>query len=210
MSGVFAYVPVFYTSCASVKATGILVDGNYTLTLSGHSFTVYCNNMAGTPAEYITPTYTYNSGYGSNNFGLFACGGACSGSDVKTNYNRIRFDPSTMEISLTDKTFSYQPVASNTYSGQGILGRAADCRAMNSAAGQGQLDLRGTPFAIDDSVIVAVVPNDGVNGYYPGGSVNMDASRKYYYVTGGGYCGWCGPMNSNGSARYSIKLKFDN
>src|ERR1700743_1032972 len=77
-------------TCQAIKTlTPLAPDGNYLLYNNGILFTVYCDGMAGTPAEYITLAET-----GANeNFAQYTAGGAAAGTNVRTTYTKVRVNP---------------------------------------------------------------------------------------------------------------------
>ncbi len=167
-------------------------DGQYTIASGGNTFSVYCNDMAGTPAEYLSLA---NTG-GNFNFGQYTAGGAAPGTDVRTNYTRVRIDPATLIVSANDTTFSSSTgsltqgsvITSTNY------GRASDCSTLGSATGLTNVDLRGLPFEVTDTWTVS--------GFNPGGSSVFSSANQVVDATGGGFCGW----NSPGAA---ISLGFN-
>ena len=163
--------------------------------MSGHSLSVYCANMAGTPAEYLT---LVNTG-GSSNYSQYTAGGSSPGTNVRTNYTRIRFDLSTLKANIADQTFATS-TGSLSHSGNTTVtsmpyGVAMACIAPRNAAGSANIDLTGTPLA--------VVSTFAAGGSAPAGSSTPSANNQVVNITGGGFCGWdatpgaFNPFNTN-------------
>lgn len=85
-----------------VDANPGATDGDYTISPSGQTFTIYCNDMGGTLKEYLT---LVNTG-GDFNHGQYSAGGASPGTNVRTNYTKVRFDPATLTVHTGDQTFT--------------------------------------------------------------------------------------------------------
>src|SRR5690349_7944745 len=88
--------------CAAIRAANPGAgDGDYIISPGGNTFSVYCHDMAGTPREYLT---LVNTGGGSN---YSAYGQLGSGPvPVVTRYTRIRLDPMTLLVDISDQTFA--------------------------------------------------------------------------------------------------------
>jgi hypothetical protein len=193
---------IFPATCQEVRdADPSASDGDYEIFPNGNAFTVYCHDMAGTPSDYLTLA---NTG-GNFNFGQYTAGGAVPGTTVKTNYNRVRLDPVNMIINIGDQTFSSSvggvnhggPVTSMPY------GVAMACVSSSNPAGRANVDLRGTPFFVDDTFTVG--------GYYGAGAATFSSGNQVVDVTGGGYCGWntpspylYHPVNTSGGFRLNV------
>lgn len=171
-------------SCLDIRAANPgAPNGNYVLHI-GHDparpWTAYCHNMATAPAEYLS---LQNLGPGAN-FSQYTAGGAVSGTSVRTRYSKIRIDPATLLVDISDQTFSISS-GQLTHGSETVtsmpFGVAMSCDATDS--GVGNIDLTGTPFA---------VATDGfeVGGAGSSGSATYSASNRVVALTGGGYCGW--------------------
>jgi Big-like domain-containing protein/GON domain-containing protein len=195
------------------------VDGDYVIEpVQGRPFTVYCKDLESAPREYLT---LVNTG-GDYNFGQYSAGGASLGTDVRTNYTRIRIDPMTLLVDLRDSTFStstgalchnqwsYPPCLDPYLFTSRPYGIAFDCVGFNTSTGRANIDLTGTPFAVDDTFAAW--------GWYPAGTVTFGGQTVTFGgwvnnggagpsdlvhvfgqvvdTTGGGYCGQVGPLNS--------------
>ena len=177
---------VFLNSCAALRgADPTLQDGEYTLYAGGdlaQPASIYCHDMAGDPREFLT---LVNIGEGQN-FSQYTAGGASPGTDVRTRFTRVRIDIETLVVQSNDLTFSMSegellhdalPVTSMPY------GTAEQCIAAEAPPlGVGNVDLRGTPFAID---------TDGcVGGHQADGSVSLSPDAQTADLSVGGFCGW--------------------
>jgi hypothetical protein len=176
------------TSCVDIKShVPGATDGTYMLYLgadAGKPWPAYCARMASSPAEYLTLSGT--------NFSQYTAGGRSPGTNVRTTYTRVRFDPVTMRVDISDRTFATStgmlehenttPVTSMPYS------TAMDCVGPNSKTGVAQIDLSGTSFALDVTVPFIF------GGGSPNGSLSGPSDRQLT-IAGGGSCGWAGPVN---------------
>ncbi len=172
-------------SCQDIlNANPAAMDGDYVIYPGYQMFTVYCHNMDGTPSEYLS---LVNTG-GDRNFSQYTAGGYSQGQDVVTHYSKVRLDPKTLIVNVNDSTFA------TSNGGQIISGPgggpvtemnyavAADCRATDSSTGRANIDLTGTPFAVNDTFVP--------DGYRPAGTATFSSDDQVVDLTGGGYCGW--------------------
>ena len=145
--------------CQDIRdADSTAADGVYTIYPNGNTqaFDVYCNDMAGTPSEYLE----LQNIDGPYNYAQYTTGGASPGTSVKTSYQMIRLDPATLMVDISDQTFATTtgflyhssltrpdpyPVNSMWY------GVAFNCIACGSQNGVANIDLSGTPFAVIDT-----------------------------------------------------------
>ena len=202
-------------------------DGNYFIDPDGPGpnppFQVYCYGMATNPMEYLPLAYTG----GTNNYSKFAAGGARGGSDVYTWWSKVRMDPLTLRLisyfvdggnagnnsqvaveyrfTTSQGLAWYPPGATNASTGfyntsTYGYGVAFDCIAYGSSQGRANINLTDTPFNVDSSVQFGVWPSSA-------GSASVSTNRKVVNITGGGYCGLCGPV-LNGSAS-PLLFSFD-
>lgn len=195
-------------SCMALYRAGQFTgDGEYTIQPRDVAIQVYCHALHpdGWPVDFIT---LKNTG-GDFNFGMHAAGGGVSGTDVRTSYTKVRFDPSTMMIDIADMTFASS--SGTVYYGTSPvttmpLGVAMDCAYPGSSTGVGNIDLTGTGYEIDDVFFT--------QGYAPAGSVTFNGVtiplpatedlvevKRTAAVTihGGGHCGAAGVDGFNSS-----------
>jgi len=198
--------------CQDIRdADSTASDGVYTIYPNGNTqvFDVYCNDMAGTPSEYLE---LQNIG-GPYNYAQYTAGGASPGTDVKTSYQMIRLDPATLMVDIGDQTFAtttgflyhssstrgnYYPVNSVSY------GVAFDCKSMGSKTGVGNIDLSGTPFAVIDTFTIC--------GWGQAGNAIFSQDNQIVNLNGGGYCGGSMPapgmfypFNTQGGFRLNLE-----
>ncbi len=183
---------------------GPLVDGTYTLDPDGAGpvkpFAVYCSGMqTPAPKEYLTLVDSAESGMPDSNYvsdGNTVTPGGCTNcsSPFRRQFTRLRVDVATLVVDITDITFSFvvDPSIYSCWVGAGgVCGAWAvgpfaspdDCLAFNSATGKANVDLEGTGFSIDPSVVFTPT------GFRPGGASTFNGPRTTVDVTGGGYCG---------------------
>jgi hypothetical protein len=76
----------------------------------------------------------------------------------------------------------------------------------NWAPGGANIDLTGTPFEVAPDQFVA-------KGYLPNGTIQYSSGNQVVNVTGGGNCGWTGPLaadnpfNQRGSFQIDLIYK---
>lgn len=175
-------------SCADVAAhTTLADDSNVTLYFSGDPskpWTAFCHGGL----EYLAlPAGA------ANNYGQYSAGGASDGSDVRTSYTKVRLDPATAKLDISDQTFAtstgmLQHGGSSTEVTSMPLGIAMDCVADGSHTGVASIDLTGTPFAL--------TTNWATGGAHVGGSAMKSSANQKIAITGGGYCGWDAPTGA--------------
>ncbi|MCK5398329.1 MAG: metallophosphoesterase, partial [Thermoplasmata archaeon] len=199
-------------SCQDIRDTDSTAsDGEYTIYPNGNTqvFDVYCNDMAGTPSEYLKLMKTGDS----YNFAQYTAGGASPGTSVKTSYQMIRLDPATLMVDIGDQTFATStsflyhssvtrgniyPVNSMPY------GIAYDCKSSLSKTGVANIDLSGTPFAVIDTF--------SLSGHNPAGRSIFSQDNQIVNLNGGGYCGGITPspgmsipFNTEGGFRLDLE-----
>jgi hypothetical protein len=176
-------------SCADLKAHGIAADGAYTLYYQANAaqpWTAYCARMATTPAEYVTPTTPAT--------GQYAAGGASPGTDVTSTYTRIRIDPSSLKITIGDRSFatSTGKLRHNMSTTDVIampLGVAMDCVFNFSSTATATIDLAGTHFALPSTSAYDLGGNKASGNVVPTGT-------QKFTIHGGGSCGWLAPTGT--------------
>ncbi|HEX8113051.1 MAG TPA: GON domain-containing protein [Kofleriaceae bacterium] len=178
------------TSCGDIKShVSGAADGTYTLYLGGDArkpWQAHCAGMANNPREYLSLT--------GANFAQYTHGGNSPGTDVKTTFTKVRFDPATMKIDSSDRSFATS-TGMLDHSGSGTMvtsmpyGVAMDCIGNNSAAGVAQIDLTGTSFTLSSGNMFIKAGN------HAGGNVQVSPDNLHATINGGGDCGWAGPMN---------------
>src|SRR6201995_27322 len=85
--------------CADIAAANpSAIDGNYTIYPSGETLPVYCADMSSAPEEYLTLQNTNNANYSTDV--------DSSDSEVRTDYTKVRLDPASLQVDITDSRFS--------------------------------------------------------------------------------------------------------
>lgn len=175
-------------TCAEVKShVPGAGDSTYTMYLGGDAdrpWKGYCADMATTPHEYLSLT--------GMNSAQYASGGASQGTDVTTTYDKVRFDPASLKIDISDRRFSNSTgklTHSNTTTQVTSMPYAVamDCQGNNNAGGLALIDLTATSFALTGPAEFAQ------GGDHPGGNAKLSAGNQRATITGGGNCGWNGP-----------------
>jgi hypothetical protein len=176
------------TSCADIKShISGAADATYTLYSGGDTrkpWQAFCLGMANSPHEYLSLT--------GANFAQYTQGGKSQGADVRTTYTKVRLDPATLKVDITDRSFATSTGMLNHNGGTQVTSMpysvAMDCAGNNSRTGVAQIDLSGTPFAI--------VTNQFFKGGAQAGSNLQMPDNQHATLTGGGDCGWFGPTNN--------------
>jgi hypothetical protein len=187
------------TSCADLLAqAGPGPDGEYVIQPAGRAaFAVYCAGLgAATPAEYLTLVNTLGNGATASNVSAYYCPNCADA--AATYFEKVRIDPATLVIDVSDRTFSTvvtdDPSCWSKNGGACIDGwknrfaEAGNC-SKTVLATPGNIDLRGTPFSIDPSVDMVW------DGWLAHGHRAFSADRKLVSFDGGGNCGATHPSN---------------
>jgi hypothetical protein len=116
------------------------------------------------------------------------------GTDVRTTYTKVRFDPATLRVDISDRSFAASTgMLNHASSGTMVTSMpysvAMDCAGNNSMTGVAQIDLTGTLFALPNGFQFFK------DGNSSGGSAQISADNRRATITGGGTCGWTGPMS---------------
>ena len=162
------------TSCAELKAAGLEMERNHVLYLNAEfskPYVAFCDAAGGT---YLTlPTGP------DINFSQYI---NVRGHSVTTTWNRVKLDPATLTLDVSDFRFSTSTGGIpdwNAYTAS--YGMAGDCSRANSSAGRANVNLTGLPFA--------VTATWSTNGYYPAGGATRSSHDQIVDITGGGFCG---------------------
>lgn len=171
--------PQFPASCMDAGNGKPVPDGVYTLYVQGDEtkpWKAYCHQMN----EYVAVD-------SDTNYGELAAGGTAVGSSVRTSYSRLRIDPETLVIDVSDQTFA----TSQGYINIGAtevtsmpLGIAMACDGANGYATT-TIDLTRTPFAIDTSYLLGGTP--------VGGSHALFRDGRWFEAWVQGSCGFAAP-----------------
>jgi hypothetical protein len=190
-------------SCAAVhQLVPFAPDGNYLLLANNTLLSVYCHDMAGTPKEYITLA---NTG-GDANFSQYTAGGASPGTSVRTSFTKLRIDPATLTVDINDLTFatstgrlqhsSVTRGPSSPFVTQLAYGTGMTCANPGTPPnGPGNIDLTGTPFALNDTF--------AVSSFAGTGSATISPDNKTANLLVSGYCGWIQPAPA-GATPYDL------
>lgn len=176
-------------SCQDIKnANPSATDGEYTLNLNGDAskpWKAWCRNMAGTPAEYLTLKYTG----GNSNFSQYTVGGYTVGSDVRTTFTRLRINPATLAVDITDQAFATSTGSLTLYDNPPqtsvSYALAVSC---GWPQGLGNIDLRDTPFTVDTAQLAYA-------GWAAGGYASPGGIGQFQDLRGWGSCGSFGPAD---------------
>lgn len=178
-------------TCAEVKGESPgAVDGACTLHIDGdpaQPWDAYCHDMAGTPTSCLT---LVNVGPDLN-FSQYTAGGQAPGTDVRTNYTRVRLDAMSLRVDIDVVTFSSS--TGTLMHGQKVVtkmqyGTAESCD--HNPSGLGNIDLSGTPFSVASLFCLGGNEVDGV--------AMFSSDDQVVDFTGGGFCGWNTPSCSIG------------
>lgn len=159
-------------------------DGEYTLYVDGDEarpWTAYCHNVWNGGAPFLS----LQAGAGKN-VAVYKAGGAASGTDVVTVYSKVRIDPSTLMIDISDQTFATS-TGQLDHPGAGSVTSMPFGVAMACGGGiaNANIDLSGTPFAVDG---MWTTTGTGAAG---GGTFSSDSKALDLWAEG--FCGWTAP-----------------
>jgi hypothetical protein len=172
------------TDCADAQSLyGAEVDGRYVIhPVDGQRFRIYCADMDAAGADYLE----IGTGPGVNT-GQYAAGGAASGTTVTSSFEKLRLDPANLTVDIGDRRFatSTGSLIHPDSGGNQAVSSMSYATAMGcGATGAANVDLRGTPFAVDDSF------TPGSLGF---GGATFSEADQVVNVTGNGNCGWVSP-----------------
>lgn len=179
------------------------VDGTYVL-YAGHDWAkpwlVDCVDMATTTArEYLPVIGTSLTGLA--NYSQYTADAAqAPGTNVQTRFTKVRIDPATFVVETRDLRFA---TSTGSLTRDGTVTRmayasAADCACGAAGTGVGNVDLTGTPFAVQRDAFIVI-------GWEQVGTIAYGSDDRVVSLTGGGCCGSTvtvgapGPANATGS-----------
>jgi hypothetical protein len=168
-------------TCADVRA---VVPG-----WNGGTTVLYVNNEAAKPwTAYCTKEDREYLTLGQTNSSMYK--GDLGEQDVRTVFSRIRIDPLTLLVDISDQTYAASTgTLRHGRNGPQVTSMpyavAMDCRGPNSTQGSATINLIGTRFAVSDQFKV-------VGSSANGNITNTDNGRRLD-LTGGGNCGWNAP-----------------
>jgi hypothetical protein len=179
----YSQVGVLPATCQDIRTRfPAAPDSQYIILAAGNRLmSVYCYDMANNPREYITLAQTGET----SNFSQYTAGGASAGTNVRTSFTKVRLNPALLIVDIGDLTFA-NSVGSLTHSGKEPVksmpyGVAMSCDPAND--GIGNIDLRGTPFAVADIFTAAGFPA-------PNGSATVTPGDQVVELKARGFCGW--------------------
>ena len=196
-------------SCLDIKGSSLqgASDGTYTLYVAGNRtkpWSAFCFGMGSqTPVEYLTLVTGPDT-----NFSQYTAGGYSPGTNVRTVYTKVRIDPVTLLVDISDQTFSTSEGSLDGPEHVQVtsmpFGSAMDCISDTAATGVGNVDLRETPFQF------------GLHAFSEGGlnknsNVVFSNENQVANLNGGGECGWespntYSPINHTGG--FDLKLIY--
>lgn len=189
-------------SCDEIR-TGVpkAAAGTYQLFVGGDpgkAWTAYC--VLSTPAA----TYLELPQQTNANYSQYTAGGARPGTSARSQFQRVRIDPELLRINGSDFSFSQSVGSVDDGSGGKITrsayGSAGDCIGSVSQAGVANVNLVGTPFAVEPNVFV-------VNGYTAAGGATYSSNDQIVALRGGGFCGGIGPR-ALPTDPYNLSLRY--
>ena len=178
-------------TCQDIKNTRSLAkDGEYILYVESDRnkpWKAYCHDMAGTPVEFLTLP---ESGLVSN-VSEYVAGVYSPGTTVRTRFHKLRIDPFSLRARAWDKTFTSSSGelrhASSTGPRITVMPYATAMSCNGGATARATVDLRGTPFVLPYSSFT-------LGGWAFAGQEARAAGDQVATLTGGGACGWNGPI----------------
>lgn len=190
----------FPKTCAeAARGHATPADGDRTLYVDGNDkkpWTAYCVDMdSKSPAAYLTLPQG-----GANTFSMYRAGGRAIGTDVVTRFDKLRIDPTTLTIDVTDTTFAISSGSLAHVDGTTItempLGVAMSCGGGYASA---IVSVAGTPF---------VMANDFAKGGDTGhvGNADLWQDNNVVEIWADGDCGWLAPTAMDSPIAPSTKL----
>ncbi len=169
-------------NCSNIKQTDPEAkDGEYDIFIHQNEslpLTVYCHNMTDIPTAYLTlATNSENQNFSSI---------VVAGETIRTDFSKIRINLASLTIDRTDYTFAALAEDAPTEQKIRDYGSAIGCdrTGAGGSVGIANIDLSGTPFALDDSVQFVIRGNDA------SGEMNISNDRKMADLSVTGNCGW--------------------
>ena len=178
-------------SCMDAGNGAQVADGEYTLYVGGDEtkpWKAYCHNGD----EFLSVT-------DYRNYGLLVAGGwATNGTTVRTAYEKLRIDPQTLTIDISDQTFT-RSEGSLWLQGQEVtsmpLGVGIGCAEL-LVYGVGSIDLTGSPFKI---VSTFGITGTGIGPSLPDGDAVFVDDDQRVEAYAGGECGVAAPTGMTGA-----------
>jgi hypothetical protein len=170
------------TSCADVLALSPgATDGNYVLfheSDPSKAWDAYCHDMTGAAAEYLTLTPPNFFEDRSQNWQ----------NPKFVTFSRIRIDPVSLVVNVSDLTFAVRTGDLTGYDPPYASAGACKANHGQGQLGTGTIDLRGTPFFVDDTF-----DNLGYCSSTP--IANFSENDQVVALVGDGQCGWTAPVS---------------
>jgi hypothetical protein len=190
--------PDMATAPTSCTAAGAGNDVDVVLYIGGDQakpWTAFCH----ADKEYLSVPSS-----AMQNFSQYTAGGATPGTNIVTQYSKIRIDPVSLKVDVTDTTFATSTGFVSQWPSSMTYATAVDCMANSLANGVGHVDLTGTPFAV------------AVDSFHLGGDNSLGVatysnSNQIVSITGGGSCGWNAPSGvtpNSPAAGWSLQLTY--
>lgn len=167
-------------SCDNIAAANSsATDGDYTIYPNGQTLPVYCADMSSAPKAYLTLQNI-------NDDANFSTDVDSQNQKVKTNFTKVRLDPATLQVDITDSRFSSTTgyINYNNHYGPERYAVAAGCQGPLAYA---NVDLTGTPFYVDDTF--------DAEGWWPWGEASFSSHKQVVDISGTGSCGAEEPSN---------------
>jgi hypothetical protein len=180
-------VPISCADAQALYGPNVGPDGRYVIhPVAGQRFSVHCADMDADGKDYLE----VRSGSGLN-VGQYAAGGEATGSTVTTSFTKLRLNPADLTVDVGDLTFATS-VGGLNHPDAGLGNPLVEAMPYATAMGcagavanaSANIDLQGTPFAVDDTF---VFDDPGI------GSATFSALDQVVSITGGGFCGWTAP-----------------
>lgn len=195
----------FPASCLDAGNGAVVADGTYTLYVGGDDkkpWQAYCHGGN----EYLSVNdYT--------NYGQYSAGGYAVGTDVTTWYSKLRIDPQTLTLDISDQTFAHSDGMLDNGSDHITsmpLGVAMSC-AGSLTYGTAGMDLLGTPFRIVSTWTLATTSTGAAA---PSGHETLFRDGQWMEAWAQGECGYSAPSAIAGTPinkpanGWTIKLEW--
>jgi hypothetical protein len=201
------------SSCAEIRAAHPDAgDGDYEIQAgpiqagpaAGALVRVYCRDMARAPREYLTLLRTRATGAGDANCSHYGASPNSPPGGQTTCFTRVRLIPSALAVDVGDTTFAIKDGTEVRFGDNRQdavpYATAEDCVSDRSHTGTANIDLTGTPFAVERDQFV-------LSGWRPAGTATLRAFDQVVDLVGGGHCGGMGLALAAGG-RAPLKLAW--
>lgn len=183
-------------TCATVKGvTPNPQDAEYTLFFANdptRPWQAWCDDVAGTPTEYLSVAP-------ESNFSTCEGGGGYPAGKVVTTWSRVRIDPVTLVVTVSDYAFATSTGAIAATPPIAKVPYASACNCTLDKGAAARIDLSGTPFELADTFC-------SIGFLAFGGITPANGQGQTLDLTGGGFCGTMGPCTQGVTPNLQLSI----